>query len=86
MITPRPDDSVRKKIAKLIGHTDFPLTIEFDGSKVVGIKYESSWRTGSTESVEDKDGNVIDYKENYEDHKLTQAQIKSLDELIQSII
>lgn len=75
------------KIAKGV-----PCTIyKDDYGNVTGIEYQKEWREGGTEAVDtgelDEAGlPVIEYKENYKDRKLTQAQIKELDAFIKKIV
>lgn len=75
------------KLKKAVGHLEFPHIVTVDENlQVTKIEYETEWKTGGSEAVEDKNGNVIDYKTTYKDHSLTKKQIEALDSAIASII
>lgn len=74
---------------ELVG-VQFPIetTVDQQGN-LVGVSYNSTWREGSTtpKEVTDKNGKAsIEYEENYTDKKLTNAQIKKIDQYIQENI
>lgn len=80
-------EQVYEDIEKLIGHRRFPLTCHHDKvtGEVVSIEFETSWKEGGTTPVEDNAGNVIEYKENYKEHSLTDKQVKALREYAKSL-
>lgn len=57
-----------------------PVHFNLDANgELVGFSYESTWKTGGTTPVLNDDGEVVDYKANYKQEKLTTDQAKKLD-------
>lgn len=78
---PKTSDEYISEIYELIG-VEFPLeiTVSPDG-KLLKILAETEWSIGTTDAVttNHEDGTVsTEYKENYTEKKLTEAQIKKL--------
>lgn len=78
----------REQLADKFGREiDFPLQVDVDEyGNVTGARYESEWQTGGTEPVLNDAGEIVDYAQNYETHKLTKAEISKLDKAIESIM
>lgn len=80
------EQDFRKKLEKAAGRIDFPHRMYFDrDGNVTKFEYEKEWQSGTTEPVEDDDGNIVDYKPNYKKEKLTEKQVKAIDELIKTL-
>lgn len=74
-------NSLTAEVHNLVG-VKFPISLVFEGGKLVGGSYETSWKTGAIVTSEGTDdhGNVT-YKNdaNYSAQKLTKEQIKKID-------
>lgn len=74
-------------LRKLAGGAQFPVRLEVSGGKITNAQYETTWKEGSTRSVEtgelDENGYpVLKYEENYTKKKLTATQTKKIDKYI----
>lgn len=73
------------EIYKVVGVT-FPLELTVVADKITAVDYKTEWQTGSTKPKKDKKGNVVDYVQDYTDHKLTKDQISKLEAYVKSNI
>lgn len=72
-----------EELYELVG-VEFPLSLTIDKSgSIIGASYDTTWKTGTTTPTEKYDRKTKEtetvYEEDYEDHKLTAAQIKAID-------
>jgi len=75
-----------KKIDDIVGHSNFPHTVTYDrDGAVVKLEFESEWKGGGTEPITNDEGEVTGFKENYKTEKLTDKQVKALDDLIKTL-
>lgn len=70
-----------EELHKLVGCA-FPVKITTVSSELVAVEYETEWKEGGTSPIKNKKGEIVDYKEDYTDMKLTDKQIKKIDAYI----
>lgn len=82
-------DTITSDLHKLVG-VEFPCIVTVTEGKLTHFSYDTEWKEGGTEPVEHTNPRTkevtIEYKENYKVKKLTDAQIKKIDEHIATLL
>lgn len=74
-------DQIIDEVYKLVGER-FPIQVVVDQEQIKSLSYETEWEEGTTKAVENKKGEVVDYKPSYTKKKLTAVQVKTLEKYI----
>lgn len=82
-------DKVTATLYSLVD-TQFPLSVVVIAGQIASLSYDTNWKEGGTTAVEVIDKKTkqatIENKENYDNKKLSSAQIKKIDAWIQEHI
>lgn len=73
-------DQFVEELHALAGGKPFPVTVTVLGGELLQVSFETEWQEGTTTPVEDEHGNIVDYEPNYTKKKLTQAEIKKIND------